>query len=258
MSKNDQLDLVLQKITSRDDWESLAKVCDCESSIKVNSLSSSELCKKFNAEIRSNYGHTFANIFRNEYEPDYSKILKETAVKLKVKLVPKCELELYDVECLEKEILTIILEQVKAQIIIEKGYSAWNKIEIETKKGMEKLYAEGKITLEEMNDLKKYAGAGGMIALLTLGNLSGFMIYMIANQLFFAISRYLGLSIGVAVAGPVIGKSLALLLGPAGWALSGLWVLAGLGDTNWKKTIGAVVFVAAMRQQQKYDYIVRR
>ena len=135
--------------------------------------------------------------------------------------------------------------------------SVWLQVATD-KKGMEKLYAEGKITLEEMNDLKKYAGAGGMITLLTLGNLSGFLIYMIANQLFFAISRYLGLGIGVAVAGPVIGKSLALLLGPAGWALSGLWVLAGLGDTNWKKTIGAVVFVAAMRQQQKYEYIIRR
>lgn len=252
MSRNDELDLVLQRIKSKEDWGNLAEICDCKSSIKVSELSYAELIKKFNSEIRSNYGNTFVNIFRNEYEPDYAVILKDTAKKLKIKAVPNGMLSLYDVECLEKEVLKVVLEQVKAQIVKEKGYQAWNEIETKAQQGMEKLYAEGKITLEEMNDLKKYAGAGGMIALITLGNLSGFLIYMIANQLFFAISRYLGLGIGVALAGPVIGQTLALLLGPVGWVLSGLWLLIGLGDTNWKKTIGAVVFIAAQRQQQKY------
>ena len=252
MSRNDELDLVLQRITSKEDWNTLAKICGCENSIKVNELSNSELVKKFNIEIRSNYGHTFANLFRNEYEPDYSVILKDTAKKLKIKSIPKDALTLYDVDCLEKEILKVVLEQVKEQVVKEKGYAAWNAIEAEARQGIEKMYSEGKITLEEMNDLKKYLGSGSMIALLSVGNLSGFLIYMIANQLFFAVSRYLGLGIGVAVAGPIIGQTLALLLGPAGWVLSGLWVLVDLGGTNWKKTIGAVVFIAAQRQQQKY------
>lgn len=257
MSRNDELDLVLQRITSKDDWNTLAKICECESIIKVNEISDSELVKKFNLEIRSNYGHTFANLFRNEYEPDYSVILKDTAKKLQIKDIPQGILDLNDVDCLEKEILRVVLEQAKDQIIKEKGYAAWESIEFEAQQRIEKLYSEGKITLDEMRELKKYLGAGSLIALLSIGNLSGFLIYIIANQLFFAISRYLGLGIGVAVAGPIIGQTLAFILGPAGWVLSGLWVLFDLGETNWKKTIGAVVFIAAQRQQQKYSARMR-
>ena len=43
-----------------------------------------------------------------------------------------------------------------------------------------------------------------------------------------------------------------LLLGPVGWILSGLWLVADLGSTNWKRTIGTVFFIAVLRQQQKY------
>lgn len=264
MAKYDALDAVLRKIESEEDWRNLATICgietingdDIERLIEISNISyiNELLVKKFNQEIRTNYGNTFRNIFRNEYEPDYDVILKATAKKLKVKYIPEVQsLSINDVEYLEKEIMIRVLENVKESIIKKKGIAAWQDIECMTQDGIEKAYKEGKITAEEYEQMKVSWGSLGMIALLAAGKLSGFLVYMLANQLFFAISRYLGLGIGVAVAGPIIGRTISLFLGPVGWILSGLWLLYDLGGTNWQKTIPMVVCIGAFRQQQKYE-----
>lgn len=100
---------------------------------------------------------------------------------------------------------------------------------------MEKLYREGKISTIDYTQYIKIAGKGGLIALIIAGKMSGFIVYMLANQLFFAVARSLGISIGVAVAGPIIGRTISIFLGPVGWVLSGLWLLSDLGSTNWKR-----------------------
>ncbi len=112
----------------------------------------------------------------------------------------------------------------------------------------------GKIP-EDIASQLRGLGPGMMMAALVGGKLAGFGLYMVVNQLFFAIARSLGLRIGVAVAGPIIGRTLAFLLGPAGWALAGIWLIFDLGQTNWKKTIGAVVMIAILRK--KYDFEAR-
>lgn len=267
MAKNDALDVVLQNIKSKEDWETLAAICDLKT-VYWNGIEFSMeyliersdvdyikefLVKKFNQEIRTNYGNTFANIFRDEYEPDYDDILKNTAKKLKVKYIPNMSsLSISDVEYLEKEILTAVLESIKKSIIEKEGIEAWKNIERMTQDGIEKAFKDGKITADEYNEFKISLGNLGLIAAIVAGRMSGFLVYMLANQLFFAISRYLGLGIGVAVAGPIIGRTLSLFLGPVGWILSGLWILYDLGGTNWQKTIPTVVCIGAFRQQQKY------
>lgn len=251
MSKNDELDVALKKITDRKDWESLKAVCECET-LDIDDLTKQGLVKYFNREIRSNYGNMLRNIFRDEYSPDYSDILKAVAVKFKI-IVPKGALSNYDISCIEEQLLVKILEEVKEKIIKEEGYTAWEGIEKETSNGFEKLYQDGKITLDEYEEIKGKCISSGVMATIIAGKLSGFAIYMLVNQLFFAVSRYLGLGIGVAVAGPIIGKSLAFLLGPAGWIATSIWVLYGLGNTNWPKTIGAVTVICALRKKQEFE-----
>ena len=90
------------------------------------------------------------------------------------------------------------------------------------------------------------------MALIVAGRLSGIAVYLWANRIFFAISRTLGLGIGVAVAGPVIGRVLSFLLGPAGWILTGVWLVYEIGNTNWRKTISAVVAVALLRRRLRW------
>ena len=107
---------------------------------------------------------------------------------------------------------------------------------------------EGKIPQADILELKGM-GPGGAMAAIIAGRLSGIAIYLWANKIFFAISRTLGLRIGVAVAGPIIGRTLSFLLGPAGWVLTGLWLVYDLGNTNWRKTVSAVVAVALLRRR---------
>lgn len=249
--KNDALDTVLKGISSRDDWRSLCEICDCKSRINPNIMTRLEFIKAFNKEIRSNYGNSFANIFRDEYSPDYDDILKATAKKLSIKYIPD-KLGMRDIEMLENGIIAKVLESIKAQIIKKEGYAAWEAIENNAMNEMSKLYAEGKISDEDYSLLKKYGLSAGMMASIVAGKMAGFALYMLVNQIFFAISRYLGLSIGVAIAGPIIGKTLAMLLGPVGWAIAALSVAYELGNTNWQKTIGSVVFIAIMRKKQIY------
>ena len=249
--KNDALDVVLKRITDEDDWQALLEICDCKATIKLEELTPKGRALAFNKEIRSNYGNTFANCFRDEYTPDYSEILKATAAMLSIKAVPNSLTE-YDVENLENRIIAKVLEKAKIQIIKEKGFAAWDEIEKEAAAGIDKLYVAGKIKPEDYEKLKKLSLSVGLLAAVVEGRVTGFALYMIVNQIFFAISRYFGLSIGVAVAGPIIGRTLAFLLWPVGWLLGGLSVFWALGDTNWKKTISTVVFIAVMRQKQKY------
>ena len=54
MSKNDELDVVLKKITDREDYESLKEVCKCET-LDIDDFTTQGLVKYFNKEIRSNY-----------------------------------------------------------------------------------------------------------------------------------------------------------------------------------------------------------
>lgn len=252
MSRGDALDVVLNKIHNIEDWKSLVDICDCAYKIKPEELSRVGLVKNFNQEIRSNYGHTFLNMFRDEYEPDYEEIVRETAIKLKIKSVPDKLNSIFDVECAERLIIGKILEEVKEAIIKKEGYAAWEKIEADVKANIEKLYHEGKISTSDYTKYIQRVGQGGLIAFIISGNIVGFKFFQLANQLFFAIARYFGISVGVAVAGPIIGRTIAAFLGPLGWILSGLWLIVDLGSTNWKKTIGTVFFIAVLRQQQKY------
>ena len=203
--------------------------------------------KTFNTEIRHNYGHTFANLFRNEYEPDYVDILKATAEKIKVPIE-----EHHTVGEIEDKLIVRAIDKMKAQIIKEKGEDEWIRVENEIGTEVQKMAEEGKFDPSVVQELKKYKGAALMAALLG-GRLMGFALYQVAMQSFFAVSRSLGLKIGVGVAGPIIGKSLSFLLGPAGWALSALWVAYDLGNTSWKKTIPSILTVAIYRR--KYELV---
>lgn len=243
MAMNDELDqlLVSEKVTN-EDWEALCEI------LGMKTVPEPVLRRKsFNQEIRHNYGHTIKNIWRNEYEPDYIDILKATAEKMGVPLKDH-----HTVVEIEDRLIVEAIDSMKAQIIKEKGADAWKKIEDEIDDQVKKMAEAGEFDASVLEQLKKYKGAALMAALLG-GRLMGFALYQVAMQSFFAISRAMGLKIGVAAAGPVIGKGLAFLLGPVGWGVSAVWLAFDLGNTNWKKTIPSVLTVAVFRR--KYELV---
>ena len=243
MAKFDQLDEVLNNSTlTMEDFLALAEVLDEKNHMPMDHEERREF---FNQKIRHAYGNVFPNMFRNWWEPDYKEIVRAVAKKMGV------HCDKLEIEAIEEKILCDVIDLAKKEIIKEKGIQEWEKIMEQTEVGIQQAINEGKIKTDEAAKLKSLSGAA-LFAALIGGKLAGFALFMVANQIFFAIARTLGLGIGVAVAGPIIGKTLAFLLGPAGWVLAGIAVIFSLGDTNWKKVIPAVVLVAVYRRKIKY------
>lgn len=245
MAKNDELDVVISSLKiEKEEWKALGDILEIPN---IMSMSLYERQKKVNQEIRHYYGHAFANIFRNEYEPDYVPILIDAAKKLNIVTSN------HRAEDIEDKIIIKVIESAREKIIEEKGQSAWNKIERETEDQLNELINLGKLPEDVVEELVKLRGAALMAALIG-GRLAGFGLYIVANQVFFSIAKFLGLRIGVAVAGPIIGGTLAFLLGPAGFILAGITILYDVGNSNWEKVIPSIVVIASIRKRIAFGF----
>lgn len=242
MAKNDELDVLLRdpRLTDKD-FADLYEILG----IKIG-VPNSDLSEFFNREIRHSYGHSAANLFRDCFEPDYSEIVKGTAIKLKIPIK-----EHHTLEEVENKIIVEIIEIAKEEIIKKKGKSAWEEIEKSVADEVDRLIKDGKIPQQFADEFKDLRGAALMAALLG-GRLAGFLLFILANQVFFAVARSLGLGIGVAIAGPIIGRTLAFLLGPPGFVLAGILMAFDLGDTNWKKVVPAIAMVISLRRRLQF------
>lgn len=241
MAKNDELDVVISDPRiSDEEWAAFGEILDIKDILSISWHNRQELVNK---EIRHYYGHTIINVSRTAYEPNYvDPILVEVAKKLKVPVSN------HRVEDIEDQVIVKVIQIAREQIIKEKGQAAWDEIEKDIQREVDELIRLGKIPKNVADELKKLRGVA-LVAALIGGKLAGFSLFIVASKTFFAISRFLGLGIGVAVAGPIIGKVLSFLLGPAGWLLAGLTIAIDLGNTNWKKVIPAVVMVAVIRKR---------
>lgn len=239
MAIGDELDVLLaDNQVDKDAWEGFEKILGVALSTTPH-----ERRTQASKEIRHNYGHSVANLFREWYEPDYVEIVRATADKLGVTIRDH-----HSVAEIEDRILAEVIDVAKANIIKEYGQAAWDEIERQIDSDIDELVAKGDLPPGVVEQLKKARG-GGVMAMLIAGKLAGFALYAVVNQAFFAIARFVGLRIGVAVAGPIIGGTVAFLLGPAGWLLAAMLLIFDLGNTNWKKTIPSVVLAASYRRK---------
>ncbi len=246
MSVCDELDLLLQdRRLTDDDWTALATSLEVTSEDLAGTWNHKRAL--VNRELRHSYGNTLANLARTEYEPDYAEIVRASAKKLR--LQPK---DHHGVAELGQKIVVELIDRAKEAIIKEKGRAAWDKIEAAAQADVEKAIEDGTIPADVAKRLKGIHGGAFLTALLA-GRLAGFGLYIVANQVFFAMARFLGLRIGVAAAGPIIGKTLAFFLGPPGWVFGALWIAYDLGDTNWKKVMPAVATVAMLRARLRFE-----
>ena len=255
MAINDELDSLLDsQLMEDEDWEFVTGTMnEADAAIITPPLRESAM----NEYVRHTcYGHSITNIFRDTWSPDYIDIVLSVAKKLNITVRDH-----HSVVDLEGRILQEVFESIKERFIKDKGEDEWRRVEQEAQDEIEKLAKEGRIPQADILQLKGLK-PGGVMALMVAGRMSGIAVYLWANKIFFAISRSLGLRIGVAVAGPIIGRTLSFLLGPAGWVLTGMWLVYEIGNTNWRKTISAVVAIALLRrrlqgkEQQSSDHAV--
>ena len=242
MAKDDELDkLICDSRLTDADFDELATTLGLSLPLPYT-----ERRVLISRELRHSYGHTVVNFFREWYDPDYFVIVKATAEYLKLPIKDH-----HSLENIEDKIMVEVIELVRQQLTKEKGPEAWQEVEKDLEKEVQKLVSEGKLPQDVLEQIKGLRGPALMAALVG-GRMAGFALYMLANRVFFAVTNALALRVGVAVAGPIIGRSLAVILGPVGWGLTAAMFAYDLGNTNWKKIVPSVVMVISARRRLQF------
>ena len=175
-------------------------------------------------EIRSFGGNTFANIFRGGEGPEYREIVCDVAKQLKIPYK-----KAWNVEEIENFILEHILKL------------ALDKLSDDEKKEL----------LKEMGlfNSTSFRGqistANFLILFRTCGFASYQMTVIIANVIVKSLLGR-GLSLG---ANATLTRSLAILTGPIGWIITGIWTAIDIAGPAYRVTIPSVIYVAMLRKK---------
>jgi uncharacterized protein YaaW (UPF0174 family) len=231
MSYDFNLNPVLEKATNED----LQYLVEIINKAITNSLENDELYKKYNpdhqkyvsviaSEIRAFGGNTLANVFRSGKGPEYKEIVCDVADKLKVPYNKS-----FSIEKVEDAILETVLTQA-----------------------LEKMSeSEKQDLLKEIGEGKNYSITGPALttAFITIFRMGGFKSYqltvIIANAIIKTVLGH-GLRLG-ANAG--LTKIMAILTGPIGWIVTGIWTAIDIAGPATRVTIPTVLYVAMLRKK---------
>jgi len=180
------------------------------------------------AEIQCFGANSFMTVFRGGKGVEYKEILMDVCDKMKVNYNKSSS-----VEKIEGNLLMKILED-----------------------------ALEKMTPEELKELAAATGVkntSGVTAETMLGvfqavfRMGGFKSYQLTLIVVNAISRAL-IGRGLTFAGnAALTRTMAILTGPIGWVITGLWTAIDVAGAAYRVTIPAVIQVAALRQKHLYE-----
>jgi len=88
---------------------------------------------------------------------------------------------------------------------------------------------------------------GSVIGTLTAANLSGFGVYVLATSTLGAITGAIGLTLPFA-AYTGLSSVISTVLGPVGWAATGIYAVYKLNDVNYKRIIPAIIYINWLRE----------
>ncbi|MEM7770867.1 MAG: hypothetical protein AAF327_10185 [Cyanobacteria bacterium P01_A01_bin.37] len=101
----------------------------------------------------------------------------------------------------------------------------------------------------KQHDLEALIATGGaMVA----ARASGFGVYLMASTVLGGISNALGITLPFAIY-MGMSQTIALFIGPVGWAALGGGILYKLNQPNWKSLTAAVVYVSVIRHRKNSD-----
>ena len=119
-----------------------------------------------------------------------------------------------------------------------------------------------KMSPEELKELAEATGVkntSGITAETLVGvfqavfRMGGFKSYQLTLIVVNAISRAL-IGRGLTFAGnAALTRTMAILTGPIGWVITGLWTAIDVAGAAYRVTIPAVIQVAALRQKHLYE-----
>lgn len=179
------------------------------------------------AEIQCFGANTFATILRGGKGVEYKEVLMDVCDKLKVNYNKDSTVEKIESNLLMK-ILSDAIEKMSPEELRELGES---------------------IGLKNVNGITGEAMLGVFQAVFRMG---GFKSYQLTLVIVNAIMKAL-IGRGLTLAGnAALTRTVAVLTGPIGWVITGVWTAIDVAGAAYRVTIPAVIQVAALRQKHLY------
>lgn len=179
------------------------------------------------AEIQCFGANTFATIFRAGKGVEYKEVLMDVCDKMKVNYNKDSSVEKIESNLLMK-ILTDAVERMSPEELKE---------------------------LAEATGVKNTSGitAEAMVGVFqAVFRAGGFKSYQLTVIVVNAVLKAL-IGRGLLFAGnAALTRTIAVLTGPIGWAITGLWTAIDIAGAAYRVTIPAVIQVAALRQKHLY------
>lgn len=180
------------------------------------------------AEVQCFGANTFATMFRGGKGVPYKEVLMDVCNKMKVNYSKTSSTEKIENNMLMK-ILTDALEKMTPAELKE--------------------LAEA-VGIKNVGTMNAEAFAGVFQAVFRAG---GFKSYQLTLIIVNAILKAL-IGRGLSLAGnAALTRTMAILTGPIGWVITGLWTAVDIASPAYRVTIPAVIQVAALRQKYLYE-----
>ncbi len=179
------------------------------------------------AELQCYGGNTFITIFRGGKGVEYKEILIDVCDKLKVNFNKNSTIESIETNLLMK-ILTDAIEKMTPEELKELASTT----------GMTNL-----------TNPTKEVMIGVFQAIFRAG---GFKSYQLTVIIVNAVLKAL-IGRGLTFAGnAALTRTMAVLTGPIGWAITGLWTAVDIASAAYRVTIPATINIAVLRQKHLY------
>jgi uncharacterized protein YaaW (UPF0174 family) len=179
------------------------------------------------AEVQCFGANTLATLFRGGKGVQYKEVLMDVCDKMKVNYNKDSSTEKIESNLLLK-ILNDALEKMSSEEL--------------------RILAES-IGLKNLNVITAESMLGVFQAVFRVG---GFKSYQLTLIIVNAIMKTL-IGRGLSFAGnAALTRTVAVLTGPIGWAITGVWTAVDVASAAYRVTIPAVIQVAALRQKHLY------
>jgi len=180
------------------------------------------------AEIQCFGANTIVTIFRGGKGVLYKEVLMDVCDKMKVNYNKESSTEKIENNLLMK-ILTDALEKMSSEELKELAES---------------------VGIENVSAMNAEAFVGVFQAVFRAG---GFKSYQLTLIIVNAVLKAL-IGRGLSFAGnAALTRTMAILTGPIGWVITGVWTALDIASPAYRVTIPAVIQVAALRQKSLYE-----
>ena len=179
------------------------------------------------AEVQCFGGNSFATMFRGGKGVLYKEVLTDVCDKMKVNYNKHSDVATIEQNLLMK-ILKDSLEKMSAEEIRKLAES---------------------IGIKNFNTITPETLIGGFQAIFKIG---GFKSYQLTLIIVNAVMKAM-IGRGLTFAGnAALTRVAAIMTGPIGWVITGLWTAVDLAGAAYRVTIPAVIQIAFLRQKLKY------